>query len=285
MTGFKAKASPAASLELVTHPESDQEYVHFEAWMDDGSKLPAPKAAPFDPRAAGFSAVNAWWLSEAALLSYWNDGKARFAERAGLRAEFLQRSDARADTHCYVATAEDRSFIIVAFRGTQPERGANVWSDVDFPRTQWREGEQVHEGFKHALDVVWDDLAAALRSVAGASVWFTGHSLGGALATLAADRFAEPAGVYTFGSPRVGDPAFVSGFNRRHQDRSFRYVNDHDLVATVPPSILGFGHVDSERRIEEKGTLSPSPGASLLPAGVIDHTPRRYSTFVWNALV
>lgn len=57
------------------------------------------------------------------------------------------------------------------------------------------------------------------------SVWFTGHSLGAALATLAADLFEPARGVCTLGSPRVGDVAFATLFDARFRQRSARYVN------------------------------------------------------------
>lgn len=61
------------------------------------------------------------------------------------------------------------------------------------------------------------------------TMYYVGHSLGGALATLAAMYFGS---IYpdvrhvciTFGAPRVGDKAFVSEF-KKHVDESVRCVN------------------------------------------------------------
>lgn len=70
----------------------------------------------------------------------------------------------------------------------------------------------------------------------GASVWFTGHSLGGALATLAILDFkltnVASGSAYTFGSPRVGNPAFASGYNR-YIPTTYRMTNHHDIVPHV----------------------------------------------------
>ncbi|MCA9453043.1 MAG: hypothetical protein KC584_10520, partial [Nitrospira sp.] len=57
--------------------------------------------------------------------------------------------------------------------------------------------------------------------------WFTGHSLGAALATLAADRYGDVQGLYTFGSPLVGD----EGFARDFYVSGYRFVNNNDVVA------------------------------------------------------
>jgi triacylglycerol lipase len=215
-------------------------------------------------------------------------------------------------TQCYIAWTS--TFVIVAFRGTQPDERVDILHDVEFPLTAFdTTGENVHEGFKEGLDVAWDAVEAQLRKVGGRSVWFAGHSLGAALATLAADRLlirsGQRAGVYTLGSPRVGDRAFVNGFNARHGGRAFRYVNHHDLVTHLPPESFGFGHVDREEYIDADGTSTPGTtrpgivallndaathwgrleailsGASLLPGFLIDHTPRRYATCLWNALI
>jgi triacylglycerol lipase len=301
---FKKRDLPKPSLWLVTHPESDTEYMHFQPQMADGSTRRAADVAPFDAAARAFSPVNAWWLADAALLSYWDAGVAapRFREQAGLDSEFFTSGG----TQAYVVWND--SAVIVAFRGTQPNQASDIWSDVDFVPIPWTNGGKVHQGFVAALDDVWNAIAVRLQSLAGRTVWFSGHSLGAALATLAADRFATTAGVYTLGSPRVGDPEFVTGFNQRHLGRSFRYVNNHDVVTHVPPSRWDFGHVDYERHFDGDGRSAGVSvrgaevlesaarhlaervdlivsGLSLVPPGVIDHTPRRYTTLVWNAFV
>jgi triacylglycerol lipase len=299
---FIHKSPPRPSLMLVTHPESDSQYVHFQAETAAGPQ-PAATAAAFDPAASAFSFVNAWWLAEAALLSYWSadEAKNRFLGQAGLQSQLVDREG----TQCYVAS--NGTFAIVAFRGTQPDQRADVWADFEFVPRSWPGGGDVHEGFQEALDVVWNDLTQALNETGATKVWFTGHSLGAAVATLAADRFGQPAGLYTFGSPRLGDGTFTAAFNARHATRSFRYVNDHDVVTHVPPSIFNFRHVDRELHVDANGHIGQSTagpgklvidaaadyftsrvpavisGASLLPPAVIDHTPRRYSTFAWNA--
>ena len=246
---FVHKNPPPPSLMLVTHPESDSQYVHFQAETSAGPQ-PAATAAPFDPGAGKFSRVNAWWLAEAALLSYWpaDEAKNRFLEQADLQSELVDREG----TQCYVAS--NGAFAIVAFRGTQPQERADVWADFQFIPRSWPGGGNVHEGFQQALNVVWDDLTQALAQSGATNIWFTGHSLGAAVATLAADRF-EKRPAHTFGSPRLGDGKFTAAFNSRHAARSFRYVNNHDVVTHVPPSIFNFTHVDREIHIDRHGLI------------------------------
>jgi pimeloyl-ACP methyl ester carboxylesterase len=144
------------------------------------------------------------------------------------------------------------------------------------------------------------------------TVWFSGHSLGAALATLAAARFPDTKGVVTLGSPRVGDGTFVAAFDRRFSGRSLRYVNDTDIVTHVPPPILIpflYDHVDSLRQIASDGDVSTRRPrldhyfVELIndtghvrevveglrkgvltrpPKFLLDHMPRGYAVDIWN---
>jgi triacylglycerol lipase len=93
----------------------------------------------------------------------------------------------------------------------------------------------VHRGFARGLQSVWAQVRAAVSAVGARPVWVTGHSLGGALATLAAvrlqrDEGVTPAGTYTFGSPRVGNMDFY----RAYAPITYRHVNNEDVVPHVP---------------------------------------------------
>lgn len=271
---FQKKPLPAPSLKLVFKPQSDTAYMHFEGAFD----------APFDPTAV-FSRVNAWWLAEASLLSYWDTEAAqqRFSDAAALESLPIRDSG----TEGYVAWKQ--GFGLVAFRGTEADSIQDIITDAQFAFADWDNlDEQVHKGFKDSLDLVWPQLMTAIKPLADRPVWFTGHSLGGALATLAADRLVrertreglgELGGVYTFGSPLVGDRRFVDGFNSRVGNRSFRFVNDQDAVTRVPLPLVGYRHVNTEHFLG-----SDDPTISL-GEPLIDHTPRRYAVLAWNAVV
>ena len=75
-------------------------------------------------------------------------------------------------------------------------------------------------------------------------VFFTGHSLGGALATLAASRWnTVTTHLYTYGSPRVGGKKFIQSFLTRNR---YRFRNNNDIVTRVPFEIFGYKHVSGE---------------------------------------
>jgi hypothetical protein len=79
--------------------------------------------------------------------------------------------------------------LVIAFRGTRSLQ--NFVTDISCRRVPLfpGSGAQVHEGFLRALDSVWRDITICLRSVwLKRRLWITGHSLGAALAKLAAAR-------------------------------------------------------------------------------------------------
>jgi hypothetical protein len=99
----------------------------------------------------------------------------------------------------------------------------------------------------------------ALHAIAG-RVFFTGHSLGAALATLLATVKA-PSALYTFGSPLVGDSDFVDALKNV---RNFRYVDCCDIVTRIPPEALGYQHVGKPYYIARDRSVTFDPGEALI---------------------
>ena len=82
-----------------------------------------------------------------------------------------------------------------------------------------------------------------------------GHSLGGALATVAAAEWRETfdiQGIYTFGQPAVGKGGFSSLFQTNLGSKLFRFVNDDDVVPRVPPT---YDHVGQLKHLDPNGDL------------------------------
>jgi hypothetical protein len=221
---------------------------------------------PFDPHATEFSMANAGWLADAALLAYGTPGciEAKIQSAAQLTAPMEVTCFSGPRTQCFVL--HNDQFAVASFRGTRVEEFPDPISllapkvpgldDGDaIPPGQvvfinWRDTVTdadlaldpttgVHRGFAKALVEVWtdqvnphlDQLKADNQDLA---IWFTGHSLGAALATLAADAYSrekQVKGLYTFGSPRVGNNAFADQF----RVSSFRFVHHDDTVTRLPP--------------------------------------------------
>jgi triacylglycerol lipase len=135
---------------------------------------------------------------------------------------------------------------IIAYAGTDPMVPANWLTDFNTLPSP----DDMHTGFAAAVKAVWPRVRSAIlaRDDAHKRLILTGHSLGGALAVITAkliqdDELADIDGVYTFGMPRCGGARFVSAYGPRLEARTYRLVHGHDIVATVPPTKLGFRHV------------------------------------------
>ena len=118
----------------------------------------------------------------------------------------------------------------------------DVLADIKF-RKVTEGAARVHRGFLGELNKLWrfEDSPGAFEGIAGdlASIsqptWVTGHSLGGAMAVLAATRYRFEETV-TFGEPRVGTDIASMFKGGQHT----RFVNGDDPVAELPPRIPGW---------------------------------------------
>lgn len=155
--------------------------------------------------------------------------------RLGFTCQFFESTGSTEGmgTHAFLALHDDpdaaRKLAVVEFRGTDAADSTDLANDAEFLQCKWPQGGFVHRGFAEALAHVLPALKRALVKARG-RVLFTGHSLGAALATLLAG-VRRPDYLYTFGSPRVGDAAFVAtltGINSR------RFVDCCDIVTRLP---------------------------------------------------
>lgn len=146
-----------------------------------------------------------------------------------------------------IATAQSKIdpfsfFAVLIFRGTE-QHIEDTFTDLTLGTLPSNTGKvEVHQDFEQALDAVWREIETALKPLT-CPIFYTGHSLGAALATLAAAR-QPPTALYTFGSPRVGDADFVASL-KGIADNIHRIVNGNDIVTTLPPAMLGFQHVST----------------------------------------
>ena len=106
---------------------------------------------------------------------------------------------------------------VIACRGTEPTQFNDIKADLNAIPTKSETVSYVHSGFKEEVDKIWPRLVDDISREAGTrTVWFCGHSLGAAMATIVASRCTgskecpDPAELYTYGSPRVGFKKYVS---------------------------------------------------------------------------
>lgn len=179
----------------------------------------------------------------------------------------------------------DEKRIYLAFRGTQfaSDWGCNL-------RCTFYGTPRRHAGFQGAWSEMADVIRAWLapRLKGGRTLHLAGHSLGGALATIAALELAAAglpvSSVVTLGSPKVGGSGFGESYRRQPVASAnattlgavtLRYQHGIDLVATAMPPFF-YKHVVPATLLPAQ-TLSESPGliqrdASPAAANLIKHT-------------
>lgn len=150
---------------------------------------------------------------------------------------------------------------VVSCRGTEPNEWNDIRADVNAVGVLTEAFGTVHKGFKEEVDDLWPMLEDALIKN-NKTLWFTGHSLGGAMATICAGRCflseinSMPQALFTYGSPRVGDKRFVNFVELDHS----RWVNNNDIVTRVPPVWMGYRHCGTEMYMNRNGKLSDVNG-------------------------
>jgi pimeloyl-ACP methyl ester carboxylesterase len=232
---------------------------------------------------------NALFLAKACDLAYYPEaeGVPRFRSELGLEARLISVDN----TQVYVA--EDDRSIVVAFRGSEAPTtldGLKDWlltnannylilpegrAGTDFAAAGV--GARFHRGFLDALGMVWEPLLAAVDAAQKAKerpLWVTGHSLGGALALLAAWRlqrsFMAVQEIVTFGAPMVGNEAASQAFAREFPGKIFRYIDLEDVVPHLPTVSLianAYTHCLSEVALSAAAAAAAQAAlAALQPA-------------------
>lgn len=206
-------------------------------------------------------------------------------------AEYIK--DENTDTHVLVADGEDR--IVIVFKGTTSTK--NLKTDVNMfyanarsllptklgetdphgdeqacdnpllKTRNWRRAK-VHKGFAVAYGAVASQLLSIVKKLQDQKrrpVFLTGHSLGGALATLCSlDLFLrlgmtrKEIFVSTFGAPRVGNRCFWNIYDE-NVPIHWRIVVGPDVVAKLPK--VGYAHVGKKVLLTVDGDLFIDPNS------------------------
>lgn len=209
------------------------------------------------------SAMEAWAMLATSL------GRSSFIKSNFEKICFLD--NASTDTQVAIWRDSTRRRLVVAFRGTEQAKWRDLLTDLMLLPSgmnperfggDFKQEVQVHGGFLNAYDSVRNRILMLIKLAIGYrkeehlesmpkwNVYVTGHSLGGALATLvalelSASKIAKHGVIsvtmYNFGSPRVGNKRFTNVYNEKVKD-SWRVVNHRDIIPTVP-RLMGYCHV------------------------------------------
>ena len=269
-------------------------------------ELPPQSYARANTKLAGFTAASGFdlatagamaWLSQLAYETRSPEKVEAVRKDWGLSAIVALGNSPNAplsliDTNGFVATGWGAT--IVCFTGTDPLKVENWLTNVC---AELSPDDDAHTGFQEGVDAVWPRLLSAIRDrdAEHRRLFIVGHSLGGALAAIAARRLlreqpsAEIAGVYTFGMPRCGGERFGRAYEPSLGPRTYRFVHGDDGVATLPPSDLGYRHVGRLIRCPHAGsfqgvgpgdTPSDNPGFTQSALSGVRHGVEMLEDFV-----
>ncbi len=159
---------------------------------------------------------------------------------------------------------EHNDYLCMAFRGTD-----EVADWIDNLNAFPQEGlfGKFHRGFWGSVEDVWTIINGTYKRLNAEKqrpLFITGHSLGGAMATVAASRFIDKdlpfVSVYTFGQPRSMTRETARIFNSEAGSRCYRFQNNEDLVTRVPARLMGYSHVGKCLYIDEDKKIHRDPG-------------------------
>lgn len=273
---------------------------------------------PVNPYKTALDEGNAFWMARLSLEVYKKVSKKneKPAEKRILAS--LQKDDPNfmsvvgADKNsAQAALIEHNDYLCMAFRGT--DELADWLDNINVFRKNILFGE-FHRGFWESVEDVWDVVYSRFEDLQKERIkrkekkrplFFTGHSLGGAMATIAAARFLHEdwpfTSVYTFGQPRAMDRPTARTYKLESNGRHHRFQNNEDIVTRVPTRLAGYSHVGNCLYINTAKEIHGDPGwwyrfldtvegaaNSLIKSGSVgaikDHDMNRYLEAIekWN---
>ena len=183
------------------------------------------------------------------------------------------------ETSFYIC--KDDATIFVVYRGTDNMK--NVVTDANLTMSKFPTfgqvfaGSKVHTGFVKSYYSSRLELLNLMRVLLedpnnkDHNIIITGHSLGGALASIASLDMAATLGVvgisrykrlssFTYGSPRVGNIKFAEAYNAIIPN-TFRIANTNDVIPKLPTrtNLFPYKHVGNYVRVDRDGPVNLNP--------------------------
>ncbi|MCG8425020.1 MAG: hypothetical protein MJE77_44630 [Proteobacteria bacterium] len=199
-----------------------------------------PPSLYLNPHEQRFSLAHGLSLSWISLLALRSENQATTTAQTWGLSDVVFIEDRRHDLRAMISETDD--LVLLTFRHTDSIQ--NWIYDAHFLLRDFAEsfalGEKVHHGFGTMLAPQWAEIRdrVAARVAAGKKLWIFGHSLGAALAQLAAAGLhadgIDVDVVYASGAPKVGSEAWSGKANSLLSGRLFRIANQKDLIARVP---------------------------------------------------
>lgn len=168
-------------------------------------------------------------FAQCANFSYKDNATADYKKIGYTTVKFIEHDEAQA----YVLA--NKTQITVCFRGTEPSSWNDIKADLRaFPKKGF------HKGFWTEYNKLKTDIEQTVKKLKttrkNAELYLTGHSLGGAMATVACFDYPEARAVVTYGAPRA------CTWFRTLPVKHVRVVHNNDVVPKVPPFFIGYKH-------------------------------------------
>ena len=164
--------------------------------------------------------------------------------------EFID--DKQTDFQAGITKSDAKKRLVVVFRGT--ESNTDWLYDFLICKHNYKDNIRIHSGFHRQLfsNSNYFKLTSCLSNLLRTdeykdySVYVTGHSLGGALATmygyfLSKELCHNDVTVVSFASPRVGNEDFRQDFDNQKNLKCYRVTNNRDIVTATP--MMYYKHV------------------------------------------
>ncbi|KAJ7915328.1 alpha/beta-hydrolase, partial [Mycena leptocephala] len=165
-------------------------------------------------------------------------------------------NNARTDTQGFIARDDNRKEIVVSMRGSTSAEDFVIDSEITLtpfvsPGVNPPAGSTAHTGFLSAWNSIASSVIATVKAQVAAHPGYqlvsTGHSLGGALSSLAGVALEQnfpgnTVRMYTYGQPRTFNPTGADFINTQFGSRAFRAVHTTDGVPTIIPQSDGYQH-------------------------------------------
>ena len=223
------------------------------------------------PYKTGIDAGNTYWMARIAKEVYLTHSKQnQTPDEERILVNLLEDDKGFVSVFgvsCHSAQAaliEHKDYLCIAFRGT--DELADWLDNLNAFTTQELFGA-FHRGFWQSVEDVWPPINAKFRQLQqqkSRPLFITGHSLGGAMATIATAKLVHEdkpfTSVYTFGQPRALTRETARIFNAECQSRYFRFHNNNDIVTRAPARLMGYSHIGRYLYISSEQKIHPEVG-------------------------
>jgi len=170
--------------------------------------------------------------------------------------QYIQDDETGADMYIIILNEKE---IILSFRGS--ESAQDWYQTIKISKTPFLTANdcrvKVHSGFYEQYTSISQQIMNHIKENSKlTTIYCTGHSLGGALATIASIDIKLQfkhlhVKCYTFGAPRVGNNSFKKLFNN-NVDYSARVVYNNDIVTKMPSCFRSYRHTNKKIKLKAK---------------------------------